>query len=96
LTRDRILEALAVWEYAEASVRCIFGQVTGNPDADRILEGLRTAPNNLTQSGISRIFQGNLSASRISQALEFLWGYELVKSGIQQTGGRPGTIWKIA
>jgi hypothetical protein len=88
--------ALAFWEYAEASVRCIFGQATGDPAADRILEGLRNNPQGLTQTGISKIFNNNLSAARIGQALEFLKGYALVVEEKTSGMGRPGTIWRIS
>jgi DNA replicative helicase MCM subunit Mcm2 (Cdc46/Mcm family) len=96
IRREHLEAGLAVWEYAEASVRNIFGQATGNPDADRILGALRNSPSGLTQTEISNVFKGNYSANRISQALEFLKGYDLVKSESHQTGGRPGTTWKIS
>ena len=93
---EHLEAALAVWEYAAESVRCIFGQATGNPDADRILDALRTASNGLTQTEISKIFQRNFSTGRIGQALDFLKGYGLVKNEQTHSGGRPGTVWRIA
>lgn len=93
---EHLEAALAVWEYTEASVRCIFGQTTGNSDADRILEGLRNNSQGLTQTGISKIFNNNLSTARIGQALEFLKGYALVVEEKTSGMGRPGTIWRIS
>ena len=47
---EHLLAALAVWEYAEASARYIFGDALGNPVADRVLEQLRAAPQGLTRT----------------------------------------------
>lgn len=44
--------ALALWDYAEASARRIFGRRLGPPVADVILEGLRT-PGPMTETAIS-------------------------------------------
>ncbi len=39
--KEHLDAALALWDYCERSVRCIFSRSTGNPDADRVLEHLR-------------------------------------------------------
>ncbi|HEX2243241.1 MAG TPA: DUF3987 domain-containing protein, partial [Gammaproteobacteria bacterium] len=41
---------LAVWEYAEASARYIFGSAVGDPVADDILRALRANPNGLSRT----------------------------------------------
>jgi hypothetical protein len=96
LIRIEHLEAgLAVWEYAEASVRYIFGEATGNRDADTILESLRSTFKGLTKTQISKIFQGNYPSARIDKVIEFLKGYELIKEEKStNTGGRHGTIYR--
>src|SRR5262249_24552772 len=40
---ERLRAALAVWGYVECSSRYIFGDSTGNADADKLLEALRAA-----------------------------------------------------
>lgn len=40
---EHLQAALAFWEYAESSVRCVFGDAIGDPVADAILEALRAA-----------------------------------------------------
>jgi len=85
---------LAVWEYAEASVRCIFGEATGNADADKILVALRNAPQGLTRSEINKVFQGNFPATRIDKAIDFLKSYGLIQEEKSTTKGRPKTIYR--
>ena len=91
---EHLEAALAVWEYAEASVRYIFGEKTGNQDADKILEAVRHDPQGLTRSEISKVFKGNVPATRIDQAMEFLKSYGLILEEKSTTGGRPKTIYR--
>jgi len=44
--------AVAVWEYAMASVQYIFGDKLGDPDADAILDALRAHPS----EGLTRTY----------------------------------------
>ncbi|MSQ17762.1 MAG: hypothetical protein EXR54_09440 [Dehalococcoidia bacterium] len=83
--------ALAVWEYADASARYIFGDATGDPIADRILESLRYGE--LTRSSISALFQRNASASRIERALNLLRTSKLARMERRETEGRPVEVW---
>ncbi|MBU6429897.1 MAG: hypothetical protein KGR26_12865, partial [Cyanobacteria bacterium REEB65] len=46
--RQHLAAGLALWEYAEASARFIFGDSLGDPVADEILRSLRAAPEGLT------------------------------------------------
>src|SRR6185436_2267538 len=63
--------ALAVWKYAEDSAKFIFGDATGDPIADRVLSALRTnGP--MAQNEIVDLFGRNVSAARLSAALETL------------------------
>jgi hypothetical protein len=43
IQREHLEAALALWDYAEASARYMFGDATGDPVADQILEALRAA-----------------------------------------------------
>lgn len=93
--REHLEAALAVWDYAEASARFIFGEALGDPVADRILEALRQAPEGLTRTDISNLFGRNQSAKRIVYALETLLGTNLarVEKETDVKGGRPTERW---
>ena len=56
------------WQYSEASAKWIFGDALGDPDADTILNALRSQPSGLTRTEISNLFGRNLSVSRIDRA----------------------------
>ena len=83
--------ALAVWEYCEASARYIFGDVTGDSVADRILESLRVGP--LTRTAINFLFNRNVNATRINQALALLVNAGLTRQHNEETDGRPSEVW---
>jgi hypothetical protein len=86
--------ALALWEYAEASARYIFGDATGDPEADQILAALRAAENNgMTRTQISHVFGRNKKAERISQALSLLLSLGRVRWEEEETGGRTAERW---
>lgn len=84
--------ALAVWEYCEASAEYIFGDATGDPIADRILESLR-AVGPLNRTGISALFQRNVSANRLSQALDLLARLRKARQHMEPTETRPLEVW---
>src|SRR5439155_11043899 len=62
--------AIALWEYAQASVVYIFSQTTGNVVADKIYQELIYG--RLTRSQIMDIFQRNISANVLQTALHLL------------------------
>jgi hypothetical protein len=65
----------------------------GDPVADRVLSALRV--NGATsQSGLSDLFGRNLSAARLSAALETLLKLGKVKTHRVETLGRPSTLWE--
>jgi hypothetical protein len=94
IERPHLAAALAVWEYAEASARFIFGDATGNPIADQILTALRRN-GRMTQTQISDLFGRNQKAGRLEQALT-----ELLRAGRVRTwqgeaaSGRPPAYWE--
>lgn len=91
--RAHLMAALAVWSYAEESVRCLFGDATGNPLADDILTLLRSAPNGMTRTEIREMAGKNLPADRIGHALGVLLGLNLARFERKETGGRPSELW---
>jgi len=88
-----LLAALALWEYAEASARYIFGTATGDGIADRILEALRNQ-GPISETEISDLFQRNVKAGRIHLALGTLQRSRLIEGAIEETGGRKKTVWR--
>lgn len=91
IRREHILAALALWEYAEESARYIFGDASGDPEADTILEALRAnRSNGLTRTNIGDIFGRNKNAERIGQALALLSKLGKAYQEYEETGGRPG------
>ena len=94
--RTQHLEAaLAVWKYAEASARFIFGGKQGDPLTDTILTKLKErSSDGLTQTDISNLFNRHQDASRIEQVLQTLERDGLVTKQTTETGGRPATWWR--
>jgi Protein of unknown function (DUF3987) len=94
LRRAHIEAALALWEYSEESARYIFGNATGDPEADAILDALRGArATGLTRTQIRDLFQRNKSAERINQALALVLKRGKAAPVFEGTGGRPVERW---
>jgi hypothetical protein len=87
--------ALALWDYAERSARYIFGDATGDPVADQILEALRAAgESGMTRTEISNLFKRNRSADSITRALTDLLKLGRVRRELDKdTGGRAAERW---
>lgn len=87
--------ALAVWIYAEQSVEHLFGDRTGDPDADTILAAIREK-GPLTDTAISALFAFNRSKERLDHAKAFLQTTGLIASSMRETGGRgrPVQVWR--
>jgi hypothetical protein len=64
---EHIQAALAVWSYCEASALAIFGDVLGDPIADRLLAALREASDGLDGTAQSALFGRHASATRLAQ-----------------------------
>lgn len=86
--------ALAVWQYAEASARYIFGDSLGDPVADTILRGLRGADAGMSRTEISVLFDGHRPTKDIARALGGLQDRALAHAVEEEgTGGRPVQRW---
>jgi hypothetical protein len=91
---EHLAAALGLWEYAEESARYIFGDATGDPVADDLLEALRAAgEDGLTRTEIRDLFGRHKSSERINQALGELRKLGRVEKAVEQTGGRPTERW---
>jgi phage/plasmid primase-like uncharacterized protein len=86
--------ALAVWQYAEASVEIIFGDSTGDPDADAILRAIRR-DGSLSDTQISELFQGHRSRSRLDHAKRILETASYIMPIETRTGGRSKRVWIV-
>jgi hypothetical protein len=87
--------ALAVWEYCEKSVLYVFGNKTGFPEADKILDALKAAgPAGLTGDDIGRLV-GSRNTEKKDMALAMLERIGRIRKDIRKTDGRPLTIWRV-
>lgn len=90
--------ALAVWRYAEASARFVFGDTTGDPVADRIEEALLETPYGLSRTEISEVLGRNQPAKRIEDALSLLYRFGRVRFEevpARGDGKRPAQRWYV-
>jgi hypothetical protein len=92
---EHLKAAVALWKYCLDSAQFIFGAALGDPVADTILAGLRSAPAGLDRTAISSLFKRHKSGTEISSALTVLREHGLVKLGppSQDATGRPREVW---
>jgi hypothetical protein len=88
-----LMAALALWDYAERSVRYVFGDGLGDPVADDLLRLLRSCPGGLTRNDLRDYFGRHQPSERIGQALGLLLRHRLARFEQQETGGRPAERW---
>ena len=94
IEREHLEAALALWDYAEESAGYIFGDATGDPVADAILQALRNAGDSgLSRTEIRDLFKRHQGAERINAALGELLRLGRVRRETEQTGGRPTERW---
>src|SRR5262249_14073740 len=95
ITADHHRAALALWNYCDRSSKWIFGTVTGDIRADRVLRALRMAGNNgMTQTEISaRVFNRNASSSDLGDALRILHQSGQIRFTTESTSGAPRRRW---
>jgi hypothetical protein len=90
--------ALAVWDYADASARRIFGALIGLSVADTILVALRKR-GPMTRDQIRELFQRNKASAEIEAALRLLLDRGQVKRSARAAEGgkgRPAEVWEAA
>jgi hypothetical protein len=86
--------ALALWDYAAASARWVFGDTLGDPLADEIHRALLDEPDGLTRSQLRDLFSRNRRSKDIAQALERLAATGRIHAERQQQRGRPAERWR--
>lgn len=93
ISETHLRAALALWDYSLRSVAHVFGDSTGNPDADAVLRALRATADGLTRTDISNLFGRNLSASRLDRAFGTLLEQRRAHFRKESTGGRAAERW---
>lgn len=89
--------ALAVWSHAHASVQYLFGTLTGNPIADRILALLRDGIQ-MTQTDISNALGTHVKAASMASAIHHLKQTgRIVEERLRPAGGtgRTATRYRL-
>lgn len=92
---EHLQAAMAIVDYANDSIDCLFGDATGNGTADEILAALRKAgATGLTRTQISALFGRNQASSQIGAALAELELMGKARRGEPvKTEGRPVELW---
>jgi hypothetical protein len=90
---EHLRAALALWEYAEQSVRDIFGTLTGDPVADRIEAALQDR--DYTRDELRELFDRHVPAGRLDTALSLLAADGRVTVRRESTTGRPRDVWTL-
>jgi Bifunctional DNA primase/polymerase, N-terminal len=83
---EHLRAALAVWDYAEASVRAIFGPALGDTTADAILRVLRATPAGLSRTDLFALFGRHTSAAELARALGMLRSASCATAGWHTCG----------
>ncbi len=92
--QEHLEAALALWDYAEASALHIFGDATGDPVANQIVEALRAkGEEGMTRTDISHLFKRHKSAERTDGALALLLKSGRVRREREETKGRAAERW---
>jgi hypothetical protein len=91
--QEHLEAALALWEYAEASVRYVFGAALGDPLADELYQALRACPAGLTRTEIRDLCGRHQSGDRIGHALALLLRAGMAYMTRQETAGRSTERW---
>jgi hypothetical protein len=96
IDRPHLKAGLAVWKYCQESAERIFGDATGDPVIDAIVQALKAAGDRgLTRTAIHELFGRNQSAASLNAALAELQKQGVARCDEQKTGekGRPATVW---
>jgi hypothetical protein len=94
---EHLKAGLAVWKYAEASARYIWGDSLGDPTADATLEALQaTGAAGMTKWDIHNHFSRHKPAAEIDRAINVLLERGLIRFASEKTEGRPVTrYWAL-
>ena len=86
--------ALALWHFCDRSAAHLFGESTGDRNADSIMAALKLQPEGMTRTEIRRtVFNDNKTSGEVARALGLLQRYGVARVESVQTGGRPAERW---
>lgn len=85
--------ALALWEYAEASARYIFGTSIGDPLADEVLGLIERHPEGLSRWQLHELVGKHVKSEQLGRALSVLRETRRIKPTEKRTNGRPAEVW---
>jgi hypothetical protein len=71
----------------------IFGELSGDPTADRVLAAL-DEHHEITETDVYNLFGRHTLSDEIQRALNALLAGGKAKAGVIATGERPKTIWR--
>jgi hypothetical protein len=94
IKQPHIDAAIALWEYAQASVIYIFGRTAGDVIADRIHEELLVR-GRMSRNEIVDLFQRHISGERLETALRLLAELGWARRVFERTPGRSKEIWEL-
>ncbi|MDP9343045.1 MAG: bifunctional DNA primase/polymerase [Actinomycetota bacterium] len=93
---QHVLSAYAVWEYAEQSAVRIFGDATGDPVADRLLEAIQAAGSAGLDFTAQRDLFGRHRSAEVARARAGLERRGLIVTRTEETGGRSRSVSYVA
>jgi hypothetical protein len=94
ITTEHLDAALAVWTYADQSVRWIFGDSLGDPTADDIWALAKDRPAGISRTEVRDLFSRNKKAREIDRALGALVDAgRLQRTTVIDGPGRPAEMW---
>lgn len=89
-----LFAGVAIWEYAEASARHIFGSALGDPVADDLYRALRASPTGVSRTDMYGICGRHTKGERIGAALQLLERSGKARCEMRPSdGGRPAETW---
>jgi hypothetical protein len=91
---EHLIAGMALWDYAEASLNYIFGEILGDPTADALLDAIRSSgPQGLTRTEARDVFGRHKPASEVARALTYLEALGLARRAQEEGPGRPTERW---
>jgi hypothetical protein len=69
IEEDHLRAALALWSYADASTKLIFGEEPEDPLIGMVWAKLREAPSGMTRTDLHNAFNRNVPAAKLLEAL---------------------------